>query len=217
MPLSFVYRWEDTVTGEYYVGVHRGTPDDGYVGSGVRFLSKYNKRPGRFYREILAEYDSYEDALAHEANIITVDIIESDNLCLNMKPGGIGGGAKWDACRWEKFYNSSREKNSESNKKTWGSKSDEEMKAFGKKISEAIKGKKKPKGFGAKVSSFQKGREKSEIEKKRLGNASRGTVFINKNGKNTKIKKNLLPEYLADGWTKGMIIHKEKRNGIANK
>jgi hypothetical protein len=78
----------------------------------------------------------------------------------------------------------------------------DEKKAMASKISAANKGVKKPEGFSEKVSAAQKGRIKSDQEKRKLGDKSRGTVFINKNGINTKIPKHMLETYIADGWKK---------------
>ena len=38
---GFVYRWTDTSNGMYYIGSHKGTPGDGYVGSGTWFMRAY--------------------------------------------------------------------------------------------------------------------------------------------------------------------------------
>ena len=32
---AFVYKWMND-RGEYYIGVHTGTPEDGYIGSGLK-------------------------------------------------------------------------------------------------------------------------------------------------------------------------------------
>lgn len=50
---GFVYKWIDTSNGMYYIGSHKGTPDDGYIGSGTWFMRAYSKRPDSFVREIL--------------------------------------------------------------------------------------------------------------------------------------------------------------------
>ena len=50
---GFVYRWTDTSNGMYYIGSHKGTPDDGYIGSGTWFMRAYKSRPKSFVREVL--------------------------------------------------------------------------------------------------------------------------------------------------------------------
>lgn len=104
----------------------------------------------------------------------------------------------------------SNAKNRESNILIRQNKSKEELENIANKISIANRGKQKPDGFGNRVSAFQRGRVKSEEEKRLLGEKSKGTVFVNKNGKNTKIKSELLEEYLRMGWTKGMLMNRKK-------
>lgn len=107
---------------------------------------------------------------------------------------------------------SSKIKNAASNKETRALMTTEEKLRISAAISTANKGKQKPNGFSENVSKIQKGREKSLEEKKKLGEASRGTIFINKNGVNTKIKKEFLAEYLDNGWKTGMLIKNKKGN-----
>ena len=51
---SFVYLWVSKSTDKKYIGKHKGTHDDGYVGSGESFLEAYNEFPDDFKRTILA-------------------------------------------------------------------------------------------------------------------------------------------------------------------
>lgn len=64
---SFVYIWEDTKYGMKYIGAHKGTPDDGYVSSSKSFMEIYEKRPQDFKRVIVANCDTFENALHQEA------------------------------------------------------------------------------------------------------------------------------------------------------
>ena len=50
---GFVYKWTDSSNGMYYIGSHKGTPDDGYIGSGTWFSNAYKARPESFVRQIL--------------------------------------------------------------------------------------------------------------------------------------------------------------------
>ena len=61
--LAFVYKWIDTKNNMYYIGSHKGSPDDGYICSSKYMLEEYNKRPDDFYREILVigEYPYIRD------------------------------------------------------------------------------------------------------------------------------------------------------------
>lgn len=94
---AFVYKWENIQTGEYYVGVHKGSIDDGYIGSGKKFIAKYKAAPELFERTIIQTCYTYQEALTLEAQLITKQLLLTDSKCLNLKPGGEGGGfAFWD-------------------------------------------------------------------------------------------------------------------------
>ena len=77
MTEGFVYRWYDASNGKFYIGSHKGSPDDGYLGGGAQlFRRAYAKRPESFIREIMytgvnyREYEQiildYEDAANNE-------------------------------------------------------------------------------------------------------------------------------------------------------
>ncbi len=50
---GFIYEWIDSSNGKNYIGSHIGNIDDGYTGSGIKFLSAFKKRPDKFNRKIL--------------------------------------------------------------------------------------------------------------------------------------------------------------------
>ena len=65
--------------------------DDGYLGSGKRLyyeLNKYGRNNFKF--EILEQFDSREELVQAEINLITEQDLKNPN-CLNCKPGGSGG------------------------------------------------------------------------------------------------------------------------------
>jgi len=52
--IGFIYKWTNLINGKMYIGSHKGTIDDGYIGSGKYFnhaLNKYGIE--NFTREIL--------------------------------------------------------------------------------------------------------------------------------------------------------------------
>ena len=53
MANGFTYCWSDHSTAKVYVGIHLGSPDDGYICSSKTMLSEYKARPLDFTREIL--------------------------------------------------------------------------------------------------------------------------------------------------------------------
>lgn len=86
-----VYKTINTVTNEYYIGVHKtNNPNDGYYGSGihiVRQIAKYGKE--QFIKEILFIFETKEEAFDKEVKLLKEKLTES--LCLNISNGGEGG------------------------------------------------------------------------------------------------------------------------------
>lgn len=60
-----------------YVGVHKGTPDDGYVCSGKLMLQEYKVRPEDFSREIVA-FGSYQEMYIMETAILKAAKADKD-------------------------------------------------------------------------------------------------------------------------------------------
>ncbi len=84
----FVYKTTNTKNGKFYVGVHGGDVDDGYLGSGKLIIQAVRKHGVEsFTREILFEYDNMDDALAKEAEIVNLDFIARADT-YNLIPGG---------------------------------------------------------------------------------------------------------------------------------
>jgi len=88
-----LYRWSRS-TGEYYIGIHSGTnPDtDGYIGSGVLFLKKFDNTPREQWTREVIFFATRELAENIEAFIVDEDTLD-DPLCLNLVIGG-GKGSK---------------------------------------------------------------------------------------------------------------------------
>ncbi len=110
---GFVYRWYDTSNGKFYVGSHKGTPDDGYVGGGTLFRRAYAKRPESFVREILYTGDHYR---MYEQFILDYEDAENNDCFYNLVNhawGGAGYGEK------NPFYG---KKHSQETKDNWSAK-----------------------------------------------------------------------------------------------
>ena len=72
MFVGFIYEWTDKKTGLKYIGRHEGTIDDGYIGSGTKFIVAYRKRPEDFSREILYEINtSIEELISKEEECLS--------------------------------------------------------------------------------------------------------------------------------------------------
>jgi len=84
---GFVYRWTYIPTGQYYIGIHRGTTDDNYIGSGKRFRRKWAVTdPNDWQREILYE-GLYKKCPDIEKDLVSDKTLQ-DPLCLNLIQGG---------------------------------------------------------------------------------------------------------------------------------
>jgi hypothetical protein len=85
--MHIIYQTTCLVNGKKYIGVHNGTNPD-YLGSGAA-LKKAVKRYGRknFVRETLFEFATAAEAYAKEAEVITEDILLSEEY-YNISYGG---------------------------------------------------------------------------------------------------------------------------------
>ena len=84
-----LYKTTNRVNGKYYYGVH-STRDlfDGYLGSGValqKAINAYGKQS--FDNEILEFFDTREELLKAEADLVTEDVVKSDKT-YNLSLGG---------------------------------------------------------------------------------------------------------------------------------
>ena len=92
--LGFCYRWYDSSNGKFYVGSHKGTPDDGYLGGGTLFRRAYAIRPESFTREILYFGEHYR--LFEQVVLNYEDAANNDNFynLVNKAEGGSDKGHK---------------------------------------------------------------------------------------------------------------------------
>lgn len=88
----FIYKTTNLVNGKIYIGKHSSkTLDDNYLGSGVvlqKAILKYGRE--NFKREILELFDTSDEALIRESEIVTKEFINRPDV-YNAKPGGKGG------------------------------------------------------------------------------------------------------------------------------
>lgn len=84
---AFVYRWTDVLTGKYYIGAHKGTPDDGYICSSKEMLREYNSRPQHFKREILEFFLDWESSHTFEIKILS-EVNAAANTCYYNRHNG---------------------------------------------------------------------------------------------------------------------------------
>lgn len=85
---GFVYKWIDSSNGMYYIGSHKGSMFDNYIGGGIYFKRAYNLRKESFNREVLYVGPHFREL--EELILLTLDC-ESDKLSYNLKNAAIGG------------------------------------------------------------------------------------------------------------------------------
>lgn len=88
---GFVYRWYDDSNGKFYIGSHKGTTDDGYLGGGVLFRRAYAKRPNSFTREIIYKGVNYRE---YEQIILDYEDAANDDMFYNLVNSAWGGSKK---------------------------------------------------------------------------------------------------------------------------
>lgn len=203
--IQFVYKTTNLLNNTYYIGVHSTwNIDDGYLGSGKRLgraIKKYGKE--NFKREILATFDTYEEALAHESHLVNEDLLK-DEMCLNLKPGGRGGlcneehRKKFHAAGGKKVLGICRIRHSNLLKTNT-----EYRERFGNSISKALKEKKPWLGRKHTEESKQKMSQSSKGKKIGPENSQFGTCWITNGIDSKRIKK---AEEIPDGWKLGRIM-----------
>ncbi|AVZ44979.1 hypothetical protein [Escherichia phage EP75] len=90
MAMYLVYQITNLINNKIYVGVHKGTPDDGYMGSGrviTRAILKYGVE--NFRKDILKVCKTSEEMYEEEFRIVNQEFIDRDDT-YNLTCGGRG-------------------------------------------------------------------------------------------------------------------------------
>lgn len=88
---THLYKITDTVSGQFYIGKHRGVEQNGYWGSGVRIMrhvKKYGTQNLKYEILLIADEKYVFDI---ERAYIEANGFLEDARCLNICGGGIGG------------------------------------------------------------------------------------------------------------------------------
>ena len=199
----FTYRTTNLINGRYYLGMHSTNRlDDGYLGSGKRLYYEVNKY-GRdnFKFEILKQFNSREELVQAEVNLITEEDISNSN-CLNLKPGGQGGFSKDVQMLGSTMGNI---------KKRELLQTDQKFKEEYSRVRSIAMKKQYKNGKENPNKGHWKGRKHSEESKKKIGstnsnkqkgrnNSQYGTCWITDEYSNKKIYKG---DLIPDGWRLG--------------
>ena len=86
---GFVYEWINNINGKWYIGSHKGTPDDGYKASGVA-INKAFKKYGieNFTRHVFL----CDDFTSMEEMVLTAKDAANDSMSYNMTNEARGWG-----------------------------------------------------------------------------------------------------------------------------
>jgi len=90
--MNYLYQITNLINNKIYVGIHKtDNINDEYMGSGkiIKFaIEKYGIE--NFKKEILEFFDTYEDALIREKEIVTDEFLLREDV-YNLRRGGVGG------------------------------------------------------------------------------------------------------------------------------
>lgn len=202
----FIYKITNLINEKYYIGMHStDNLNDGYFGSGKYLrssLKKYGKE--NFNVEILEFLNDRTELKKREREIVTSDII-NEELCMNLKPGGEGGGGFYSKEHELKFHKAG----GKAVRQLLGQRHVEKMKndpEYRLRCIENMKGKQIWLGKRHKEESKKKIGQSNSITQKGEKNSQFGTCWITNGINNKKIKKDICSEYTINGWYKGRTI-----------
>lgn len=204
---SFVYCWTDHKTNKLYVGVHKGTLDDGYVCSSRHFMKEYKTRPSDFTRQIIANGIN-EDMRVFESKILQAANAGKEDSFYNMHENN--GKFYWKGARG-KFSEEHKEK---LRLAKLGIKQSKET--IAKRVSKNI-GKKRSIETCQKIGDAHRGKtiskeHKEKMRQNRLDNPNK-TEWAKKAGKASQEKRKNNPNY-SQKQSERMKFWWNKRKGI---
>ena len=166
---AFLYLWYDAPNKKYYLGKHKGSPDDSYTHSSTVWESFTKSTiPDGVRRRILA-YGTDEEMFKLENDLL----LNRQQKCWDRYYNVV---AVWPICVDHSGTNNPNygRKHSEETKKKIGKvhKGKKVSEETRKKMSKAHKGKKLSEEARKKISEANKGRKPSEEARKKIGKAS---------------------------------------------
>jgi hypothetical protein len=164
---AFVYCWIDHLTGKLYVGVHKGSEDDGYVCSSKIVKEEYAARPEDFSRQIIA-HGKWVEMIQLETMILKNMDAANDPAMYNLHNGDgkfYSRVGRSSPMKGKSFSEEHKRKIGEGNKGKSRNKGKVLSEETRKKISEAKKGKPPTRGNLGKRHSEETKRKWSEKRK----------------------------------------------------
>jgi hypothetical protein len=199
MSIAHLYRITNKVTGEYYLGKHNGVDQNGYWGSGERIKRQVKKHGTENFAYKILVIGNTDYIFELEKKIVTVDLIESDNKCLNLVGGGYGTSQhtkehKEKLSKISKIIFSNpimREKLSKSIRKAYENPKIREKNRLAI-LKDRAENPEKWKEAAKKTGLAKKGILFSEEHKEKLSNANKGKLPWNKGKTNTISEEGIL-------------------------
>lgn len=201
----YIYKTTNIINNKFYIGMHStDNLNDGYLGSGKRLWFSINYHGKENHKIEILEFCNDRVSLKNrEKEIVNKELLNED-LCMNLQLGGGGGISS------EEHHKKMRDASSIYQKEKW---KDPNYREKIKKI--IIENFKKGHINRVKYDLF-KGKTHTEETKLKMSeskknkntgnnNSQYGTCWISKDGKNIKIKKSELKEWLGNGWIKGRM------------
>ena len=216
----YLYEIRNNLNGKIYVGVHKtANLDDGYMGSG-KVIKSAIERHGidNFTKVILETFDTSEAMYAREAEIVTDEFLARDDV-YNLRRGGFGGfeyinanglrgvpaseirsdAMKSVVCREgvESFNSRMSEARRNAGSSRCGIAESLYMRSLGTIAAQSAAAREKRQSTFVDIGHAQ-GEKNSQF----------GTCWISHDLVGSKkIKKDLLPEFIDQGWIKGRNIY----------
>jgi hypothetical protein len=217
-----LYQITNVLTGKIYIGVHKTCNlNDGYMGSGKLIRRAIEKHGAdNFTKDILEQFDNSAAMYAREKEVVTEEFLSRPDV-YNLRCGGFGGfeylndGSAQHIARCKLGYAASLAKiNFVENGTSCAARMRAENRGiFSKEFVHAWKRNKSLQQLGNCPAAREKARVTQRATFALTGhqqgekNSQYGTCWVvHEVFGNKKIKKDLLPDYLLQGWVKGRIL-----------
>lgn len=192
----YMYQIKNKINGKIYVGVHKTSNiNDFYMGSGKVITAAINKYGiENFEKIILENFNSSEEMFNREKEIVTDEFLLRDDV-YNLRRGGTGG---FDYLNKTGQNNSTKQHLKGGNAYATHLKNDKEF----RDAESARKSEIKKKQYANGMISVFKNKELQQELSERAKQVNLGSMWINNNTYERKIKKT---DLIPDGWVKGRL------------
>ena len=175
--IAHLYKITNKLTSQYYIGKHNGWEQNGYWGSGTRLKYNQSKHGIENYTYEVLCIGTPEYIFNLESKYVTLELIELDELCLNLRAGGEGALLI-----------------TEDTRRKIGQKSTERQ--IGKKHKDITK---------QRISQSLKGKPLTDSTKKQISEHFTKTVWINDGSQSLRVNSSEKDLYIQKGFKLGRV------------